>query len=191
MNHECNLSCSAKNYLKEYREILDRMIRGMTEAELSDSISRNFIVQMIPHHRAAIEMSKNILKYTENNKLIEIAENIISEQTKSIENMKAIQSLCSGHINNCCSIAAYQCRVDQIMKTMFSDMGRAYSDNCISCDFMREMIPHHLGAIKMSKNALRYDICPELKPILNAIISSQEEGVCQMKGLLRELGCRY
>lgn len=191
MNHERNLSCSAKNYLKEYREILDKMIRGMTEAELSDSISRNFIVQMIPHHRAAIEMSKNILKYTENNKLIEIAENIISEQTKSIENMKAIQNLCGGHINTCCSIAAYQCRVDQIMKTMFSEMGRAYSDNCINCDFMREMIPHHEGAIKMSKNALRYDICPELKPILNAIISSQEEGVCQMKGLLRELGCRY
>lgn len=54
------------------------MIQGMTEAELTGSISDNFIVQMIPHHRAAIEMSGNILKYTTSIPLQEIALGIIS-----------------------------------------------------------------------------------------------------------------
>lgn len=184
-------NCNTKNYVKEYKEILKRMICGMTNAKLTDSISHNFIVQMIPHHQAAIEMSNNILKYTENEKLISIAKNIISEQTKSIEDMQDIQDGCSCHINTCCKINAYQSKVSQIMKTMFSEMGRAYIDNYIDCDFMREMIPHHMGAIKMSKNALQYKICDELKPILDAIISSQEEGVCQMKNLLSELNCKY
>lgn len=189
MNCQYNSSSASENYLKRYHETLTEMISKMTEARLNDSISHNFIVQMIPHHRAAIEMSKNILRYTNNSSLMEIAKNIISEQTKSIENMRAILCCCSQHTNNCCDVKTYQCRVNQIMKVMFDDMGNAYSDNRIDCDFMREMIPHHMGAIRMSENALRYDICTELKPILKAIISSQEEGVCQMKMLLRELGC--
>lgn len=190
MYNEYDVGCPVKKYLKEYREILSRMIKEMSQAELNNSISHNFIIQMIPHHRAAIEMSENILKYTKNNALIEIAENIVSEQTKSIENMQAIQSSCDKHINTCCKVKEYQCKVDQIMKIMFSDMSGAYSDDRIDCDFIREMIPHHLGAIRMSKKALEYDICLELKPILNAIISSQEAGVCQMKNLLKKLACR-
>lgn len=191
MSCQYDSNCISEKYLKKYREILDIMISGMTEAKLTGSVSHNFIVQMIPHHMAAIEMSENILKYTGNDNLIEIAENIISEQTKSIENMKAILCSCSGLMNSCCEVKEYQCRVNQIMKVMFDDMGGAYADNRIDCDFMRGMIPHHMGAIRMSKNALRYDICAELKPILKAIISSQEEGVCRMKMLLSELGCRY
>ena len=50
---------------------------------------------------------------------------------------------------------------------------------------MREMIPHHKGAIRMSENALRFDICPELKPILCEIITSQQKGVSEMTQLLR------
>ena len=71
-----------KRYLCCFYEILDEMIDGMTKAELTDSISHNFIVQMIPHHRAAIEMSHNILNYTTNIPLQDIALQIISEQTK-------------------------------------------------------------------------------------------------------------
>ena len=48
-----------KNYLCRFYKILDEMIEGMTNAELTNSLSHNFIVQMIPHHRAAIEMSES------------------------------------------------------------------------------------------------------------------------------------
>lgn len=70
------------------------MIEEMTSAKLTNSISHNFIVQMIPHHQAAIKMSQNILKYTTLLPLQNIAKNIISEQTKSIEAMKEILGVC-------------------------------------------------------------------------------------------------
>ena len=76
-----------KNYLCRFYKILDEMIEGMTNAELTSSLSHNFIVQMIPHHRAAIEMSENLLQFTTFVPLQHIAQNIINEQTKSIENM--------------------------------------------------------------------------------------------------------
>ncbi len=177
--------CNADSYIYEYRKILNNMIKGMTSAELTDSISRNFIVQMIPHHMAAIEMSENVLKYTENSELISIARNIISEQTKSIENMRSILRSCSEYRNPVCKVRMYELAVDRIMKTMFYQMKRAYTDSRINCNFMREMIPHHMGAVLMSENALKYEICPSLVPILNAIISSQEEGIRQMRNRLK------
>ena len=71
-------SGAAENYLNEYRRILDNMIDGMTRAPLTDSISNNFIVQMIPHHMAAIEMSENLIRFTKDETVQSIARNIIS-----------------------------------------------------------------------------------------------------------------
>lgn len=179
---------NAGPYLIKYNEILETMISQMCGASLTESISANFIVQMIPHHRAAIKMSENILEYTKLSELSAIAEGIISEQTKSIQNMEDALENCSG--TNCRGdVRAYQNNVQRITGLMFSEMRNAYSDSCVSCDFIREMIPHHEGAVRMSRNALRYNICPELKPILNAIISSQERGIRQMRCLSMKLKC--
>ncbi len=177
--------CSpASVYLKRYEEILSEMISGMRDAKLSDSISQSFIAQMIPHHRAAIEMSESVLKYTKISPLREIAENIISEQTKSISDMEAVLGTCSAEKNSESDVLKYRQSTDSILDTMFSEMKNAYSNGHISCDFLREMIPHHLGAVRMSKNALTFPICEGLVPILNAIISSQEKGIRQMRCLM-------
>lgn len=180
----------AETYLKRYNEILETMIDDMCSAGLTDSISHNFIVQMIPHHRAAIEMSENILKYTTNGELTAIADGIIEEQTKSIQNMQEVLSSCSEAVNCSCDVRSYQSSVQNITAIMFSGMRNAYSDCRINCNFIREMIPHHRGAVSMSKNALKFDICPELKPILDAIIVSQEKGIRQMRCLAEKLKCR-
>jgi len=83
-------------------------------------------------------------------------------------------------------LATFYNILNNMIKGMTSvEMGSAYATNNINANFMREMIPHHRGAIRMSENALRYNICPELKPILDAIITSQQKGIEQMNQLLR------
>lgn len=181
------LSLVTQKYLKTYRCILSDMIEGMTCAKLTDSISYNFMVQMIPHHRAAIEMCRNLLQYTTCIPLQNIAESIIAEQTKSIANMEDILCSCGRQRNSGQDINCFQNKMNRIMETMFTDMENACSDNQLNANFMREMIPHHRGAVEMSKNALQYNICPGLIPILNAIIASQERGICQMEELLKEI----
>ncbi|MCQ4022111.1 MULTISPECIES: DUF305 domain-containing protein [unclassified Ruminococcus] len=189
MNYSQQSNKDIKRYLCNYYEILDDMIIGMNCAKLTDSISHNFIMQMIPHHRAAIEMSENLLMYTNFVPLQRIAQNIVKEQTKSIENMERALMNCEIVINTQLDLCRYKKCYDRITRMMFSQMRNACSDNNINADFMREMIPHHQGAIRMSKNALRYPICSELNPILQAIIKSQEKGVQEMESLLKKLGC--
>ena len=179
------ISDVTKNNLCRFYQILDNMIAEMTDAELTESLSHNFIVQMIPHHRAAIEMSHNILRYTTCVPVQDIACNIIQEQTKSIETMQQILNRCSRLENSEQECCLYQKRFHRITQTMFTQMQDACSTNDINANFMREMIPHHEGAIRMSQNLLRFPICPELLPILHAIITSQREGVQKMRRLLQ------
>lgn len=190
MSRSYELSIVTKKYIEEFYCILDRMIKNMTEAELSNSVSYNFIAQMIPHHRAAIEMSENILKYTTLIPLQQIASQIINEQTKSIKNMLDIKCGCSSLENSQQDLCTYQNHLDQIMQTMFCEMDNARTTNEINCDFMWEMIPHHMGAVRMAETTLQYCICPELTPILEAIIASQKKGIRQMRQLQRCICCR-
>lgn len=189
MKDSCRLTEQSKQYLTKFYEILDRMVEEMTSAELTDSISYNFIVQMIPHHQAAIAMAKNILLYTQNKNVEKIACNIISIQTKSIEDMQHILHRCSKGCNPIDDLRLYQRRMDSIMHSMFCKMDQAQETNRVDVDFMCEMIPHHEGAIQMAENTLKYEICPELVPILCDIISSQKKGVREMKMLLQRMGC--
>lgn len=185
--NSCGFHERTQTYLSCFYEILGEMIRGMCSAELTDSVSQNFIVQMIPHHRAAIEMSRNVLNYTTLAPLQQIASRIITEQTRSIQDMEAALCACSTMENTQLCREEYLRRFQEITRTMFTRMGTACATNQISANFMREMIPHHRGAIQMSESALRCPVCPELKPILQAIITSQKAGVREMECLLRRI----
>lgn len=175
-------------YLSRFQEILTEMIRGMDSAVPTESISQTFIVQMIPHHMGAIEMSRSLLKYTTCIPLQDIAKRIIAEQTKSIEDMKAALVPCQKVCDSGQDLLSYLENYTIITNIMFRDMKEARPSNNINVSFMREMIPHHMGAVRMSENALSYPICPELKPILQAIIASQEKGIRQMEYLLCQTG---
>ncbi len=190
MNRSCNFSHVTNDYLAAFDCILSEMTDKMTHADLSDSISHNFITQMIPHHQGAIEMARNILKYTTNIALQNLALQIITAQTKSISDMRGILCRCDA-VHNCKEdLCCYQTRTGKIMHTMFHEMKHACSTNCVNCNFIREMIPHHCGAIAMSENTLRYCICPELIPILDSIIRLQRQEVQMMRCILQRMECR-
>ena len=185
----CRFSNNTRDYVEQYHCILDEMIRNMNCAELTDSLQGSFITQMIPHHLAAFQMSKNLLCYTTNIPLQDIALNIISSQEKSIQNMTEVFPRCESCINCKRDIECYEMKNERIISDMFYEMKSACTDNNINCNFMREMIPHHRGAVRMSENALRFSLCPELVPLLDAIIVSQKEGIRKMQCLMKKAGC--
>lgn len=167
-----------------YCEILSKMIREMECAEMTASISHNFIVKMIPHHEAAIEMSKNLLRFTTYIPLQCLANEIIEGQTREIEQMNAILGCCE--CESCeSSLCLYERRDRQITESMIKKMENAGEVNNINLNFVNQMLPHHRGAVKMAKNALRFDVCDELKPMLESIICVQTEQIRKMEYLQR------
>lgn len=189
MTKQMGLSDNAKDYLCRFYCIFDEMMQKMTSAELNDSISHNFIVQMVPHHQAAIDMSNNILRYTTNVTLQCIAQNIVKEQTEGIEKMNGMLACCTDCKNSCRDLCLYQHSIDAITQKMFAQMKASRTSNRLDCVFISEMIPHHRGAVEMSKTALQFCACKELRPILQNIYTSQRKGIMQMAHLASCLGC--
>jgi len=190
MKNTCLLSEDSKTYLCCFYQTLDEMIHAMTTASLTQSISHNFIVQMIPHHRVAIQMSNNVLRFSDSTPVRRLAQRIIEEQTRGIEQMEAALAPCNQLTNAQIDLRLYQRRMDLIYRVMYSKMGSAPENNRLSAVFMREMIPHHQGAVRMAENALKYDISTELVPILRSIITQQRRGIAQMRALLSRMECQ-
>ena len=185
MNFVQKLSDNTKEYIDTFYKILDEMSNKMKEVEPSSSISSTFIQQMIPHHEAAIKMSENILKYTTDTAIENLAKNIISDQTKDIENMKKMLEECSNCENNDVDVNLYQREFLAIFDTMIRKMNGAPTTNNLNVDFLSEMIPHHEGAINMSKNVLKFEICGSLKTLAENIVINQSNQLQLMQNLLR------
>ena len=181
MNNSSLLSLNTQSYLAEYNSILARMASRMEAAEQSSSVSGTFIRQMLPHHEAAVEMSQNLLRYTTDLRLQRIAQDIIAEQTRSISAMRQIQRVCAGTQNTPQSAERYAGCVWRIVNGMITAMESARAVNSIDLNFIAEMLPHHEGAIRMSRLALDFSLCPGLVPILNDIIRSQSRSARELR----------
>lgn len=190
MIHTCLLSEDAKTYLCCFYQTLDGMIQEMTTAGLTQSISHNFIVQMIPHHRAAVRMCRSILEVSDDTAVRRLAQRIITQQTQGIETMEGLASGCGQLTNSQMDLRLYQRRMDLIFREMFTRMGTAPEGNRLNTVFMQQMIPHHRGAVRMSQNALRYEVCTDLAPVLRSIMDTQSREIRQMRTLLRRMGCQ-
>lgn len=189
MNCDHTLSNVSKEYLSGYYDILDRMTERMNGAELRNSISYNFVAQMLPHCNAGIEMSKNILRFTTFLPLQYIADEIICDNRRVVENMKNAAPKCLEFANSNADITVYQHRTAKIIKCMTQRMERTYAGNRININYLKEMIPHGKGAVNISKNALEYDLYPGLKCMIEEMVVRQEKSITRMEHMLRTVGC--
>lgn len=76
-----------EKYRKEYNDMLSQ---HHTAHSAPNRIDEAFAEGMIMHHQMAIDMSKSILKYTQEEKVRTLAQNIINAQEKEITTMQNI-----------------------------------------------------------------------------------------------------
>ena len=187
MKNTMELSNVTIEYLEEYERILQKMMHEMTCITITCSISDNFIKQMIPLQVATIKMSENILRFTTNLGVQNLAMSIIKDQKENIENMKAIHNRCCFVQNSNYEVYEYMCSFKEIAEVMFYEMCLAPVSNSVNVNFLCEMISRHQGATRMAQNVLRFCICQELIPILQCMIETQCEQIELMLKLLEGL----
>ncbi len=180
--------CASEPYYVEFTKIFDTMKKEMLAPRPTGNVTLDFLAEMIPHHEAAISMSKNILKYTKNPEIISIANTAIKEQTAGVQQMKELQKfLKENPPAPDAKEAEYLKNFSEIYDTMVTKMAAAKPTCNVDIDFLSEMIPHHDGALAMSKNVLNYTKNETLKSIATNIINTQTPQAKKLQELLAQL----
>jgi uncharacterized protein (DUF305 family) len=152
------------------------MDHGTMQMDPSTPFDAQFIDSMIEHHQGAIDMAEQVLEQAEHPELRQLAEEVITAQTREIEEMTAWR----------------QEWYPDLAPT--GGMGMEMGEMEISLDeskpfdqrFIEAMISHHQGAIDMARMAQEMAEREEIKTLAAAIIAAQEAEIEQMRSWLDE-----
>jgi uncharacterized protein (DUF305 family) len=137
-----------------------------------------FLDTMTHHHQGAVDMAKMVLTKSSNEELKKFAQNIITDQNKEIAQMKDWREKWYAG-----KPAAMNMEMPGMMDSMKMDMSKMSNlkDKEYDLAFIEMMIPHHEGAITMSKEALTKSEHAEVKQLATQIIKAQEAEIKMMK----------
>lgn len=139
------------------------------DLQFMDTISR--------HHRMAIDMGKMAQGKFAHGELAATAKKMVEDQEKEIAQMKHWRDQWFPGAANAESMEMPG------MSAMKMDMShlQTLSGNELDLMFIDMMIPHHQGAIEMSRDALAKAERQEIKDLAQKVITAQEKEIEQMQ----------
>lgn len=169
-------------YLNEQNEEMSIMMEDMKNIKPTGDVSLDFLYGMIPHHKAAIEMSNSLLKYGgQNEEIKKIAKNIITNQNKEIEQMKdMIKSIESNPQIDEKKEQDYLKKYNEMLTDNMNEKDKS-KINSVDKAFAIGMIKHHEMAITMAQDILKYTNNQDVINLANNIIKSQNSEIVKMK----------
>ena len=137
-----------------------------------------FLDTMIMHHEAALQMAEPAAAQAEHDEIKVLARNILSSQDKEIKQMKAWREKWFPGAKPAINMDLAGMRAsmaDMNMMGLTNSKGLAFD-----LEFIRQMTPHHKGAVEMSEEALGRSTRDELKGLARDIIKAQQAEIDQM-----------
>jgi uncharacterized protein (DUF305 family) len=138
-----------------------------------------FLDTMIAHHQGAVEMAKMAEKKAGHAELKKLAGNIIAAQEKEIDSMKSWRE--KWFAGDAPAMNMKMAGMNDSMKDMDMTKLGSLTGNAFDLEFIKQMIPHHEGAVIMAKEAQQKSQKPEIKTMAEAVIRDQEAEIKQMK----------
>lgn len=80
---------SEEKYLKEYETTVKEMMSNLQSLKPTGNVDKNFLQEIIVHNQGTINISNLIIKYTNNNEIKKIAEELKNQQPET-QNLKKI-----------------------------------------------------------------------------------------------------
>lgn len=142
-------------------------------------IDLQFIDTMIVHHQGAIDMAKLAETRAEHTELRKLASDIIREQEREIATMNEMRQKWFGGTAQAVNMEFPGMSVG--MRGMDMKKLGSLRGNEFDVEFIRQMIPHHEGAVEMAKHIRSHDAHAELKQLGDDIIKAQDAEIKQMR----------
>lgn len=183
MNHN-NMNHSERNHGNMNHQTMNHDAMNHSEMKSSPNAANTpydlqFLDTMIAHHQGAVDMAKMVAAKAEHAELKTLAVNVITSQEKEIGEMKTWREKWFAGVAPAMNME--MAGMNDSMKGMDMTKLGSLTGNVFDLEFIRQMIPHHEGAVVMAKEALQKSQKAEIKTMANAIIKDQEAEIKQMK----------
>lgn len=172
-------------------------------------IDQHFIVMMIPHHQGAVDMAELALTRAQHPEIKQLAETIIRDQNREIEQMQnwyqawygtdVPDMMSMGMMGN--SSGSHEGMMDNqgmmgnqdmmrgnsgqgmvgMHSMMIGDLETLTNADDFDQEFIRQMIPHHQMAVMMAQMVLNTGNKPEIQELAQTIITTQTAEIGQMQ----------
>ena len=177
-----NMNMSNMNHEMSNMDRHDMMNMNSDPGAAEAPFDLQFLDSMIHHHNGAIVMAKMVESKTHRPQLKAFAQKIIGDQTQEIDYMKKLRDQW---------YAGKPSAVNMEMPGMVGGMKMMNSEHMKELDemppehfdehFLNMMIPHHEGAVTMSKEAEKKAKHAEVKQLAEKIIQAQGPEIELMK----------
>ncbi len=137
-----------------------------------------FLDTMIAHHEGAVMMAKVIDGKALHPELNKLATNIIADQEKEIAQMKKWRD--DWFAGRAPAINMEMAGMNDSMKGMDMKKLGSSTGNDLDLEFIKQMIPHHQGAVVMGNEALQKSQKNDIKTLATGIIKAQNAETKQM-----------
>ena len=181
------LNNNTKRYFENYFSYVDEMIENISNLKESRSISNDFIGIFLPYNIASIKISKNILEFSSNIDIQQIAAQIITQGEEFLNFASLRRNECKILENSNIAITLFSALSQNITDNMFKDMKAAPLSEKTEFSYIKEMIPHRMGGIRLCETVLKFDICPYLFEVANTTLQTSKEQIRQLQLLNRLL----
>ena len=158
---------------------MDHSTMASSQNAASAPYDLQFLDTMIAHHQGAVDMAAPCAARAEHAEIKTLCSNIISSQQKEVDQMKAWRE--RWFPGAALAINMEMAGMTDSMKGMDMKKLSTLTANDLDLEFVKQMIPHHEGALVMSREALKRSAKDEIKILGNAIIKAQEAEIKQMK----------
>ena len=153
-----------------------------------EDYDKMFLANMIAHHQGAVDMANLALTSAKHQEIKDMANNIISAQTKEIGDMQSWQTAW-GYPASSGSMME-----DHSSMGMMNDMAgmtdklKGLTGDAFDKAFLSSMIEHHQSAINMAYSGQTNAKHDEVKTLTKAIVDAQSKEIAQMKQWQKDWG---
>lgn len=151
-----------KEYNDKFRDMLNIMIRSVSNVELCHSISWNFIVQMIPYINAMMLVSENAYHYIDDKSAKEKAFEKMNLCRKNLDRLISEKEKNNNFENGYEEFISHQKKYNDICKNVFEKTRKVKHKSNIAKSYNYTYRQLYEGCMKLCELTLKYDISPNL-----------------------------
>ena len=146
-------------------------------AAVGTDVGDSWVRKMIEHHQGAVEMSQIVLQQNPRADVAEMARMTIEKQGKEIEDLRRLVK--QGSLNPQ-SAELYRTSMTQMHNAMMAAKGADVSET-----FLRKMLEHHRGGVRMSDVALQNGVSGVLRQQVQKTRDDQAKETKMVEAMLR------